>query len=82
MFPVGTRVVIIRGYFCSNEAKEAALLQQIQDFRPTGTIIYSRNLEHRVRLDQPFFKSGVVSMLLAEDLQVITPKPAHCPLNH
>ena len=74
MFPVGTRVIIIHGYFCSNEAKEEALSQQINNFRPTGTTVYSRNLEHRVKLDQPFFESGVVTMLYAEDLHVITPK--------
>ena len=74
MYPKGTRVIIIKGFFCSEEAYTLAQKKEIKHYKPSGTVVYSNTLEHRVKLDQPLFPSPIVTMLLMEDLQIITPK--------
>ena len=74
MYPVRTRVLIVGGFFCSNEAKELARSRNIRDFRPTGTVVYAKHLEHRVELDQALSDINLVTRLSIEDLQLITPK--------
>ena len=81
MYPIGTRVIIIKGFFCSKEAYEMAEKKGIKNYKPSGTVVYSNTLEHRVKLDQSIFPNPLVTMLLIGDLQIITPKNIKKKLN-
>ena len=74
MYSIGSRVMIVAGFFASAEAQALANEKGIS-FQPTGTVVYSnmRTLEHRVQLDVALFTSPVVTCLGIEDLQLITP---------
>ena len=75
VYPVGTRVIIIQGWFASEAAQAVAAANNIS-FQPIGTVVFATRWEHRVKLDTPLFKSPLVTWLQMEDLQVITPKHA------
>ena len=74
MYSIGSRVMIVAGFFASAEAQALANEKGIS-FQPTGTVVYSnmRTLEHRVQLDVALFTNPVVTCLGIEDLQLITP---------
>ncbi len=76
MYPTGTRVIIIGGYFSTDPAKEKYAAQHSDPFVPTGTIVFSNPVEYRVQLDQPFWENPatIVTMLKTADVQVLTPK--------